>query len=130
MQAVSVFLAEPITLGLLVLLVILVAAIAWRAWKAARISPEELERRRRKRLVAMGKMGDATLVDVHDGLIFYTYAVRGVEYTASQDVSTLKQYLPGDPGAVSGPLWVRYDARNPADSIVIDEEWSGIPSKG
>ena len=124
----SFSLADTATLGLLVVLLILVAVIAWRAWKASRVSPEELERRRRKGLVAVGKMGDANLVDVRDGLIFYSYAVRGVEYTASQDVTRLKDLLPADPSAVAGQLLVRYDVRNPANSIIIDEEWSGIRS--
>jgi hypothetical protein len=129
MPARTLSLAEAITLGLFALLLILVAAMGWRAWKAARVSPEELERRRRKSLVAAGKMGDGNLVDIRDGLIFYSYAVRGVEYTASQDVTRLSEWLPADPGAVRGPLLVRYDVRNPANSIILDEEWSGIRSR-
>ena len=30
-------------------------------------------------------MGDATLIEVRENLVFYSYDVRGVEYTASQD---------------------------------------------
>ncbi len=41
-------------------------------------------------------MGDANLLDIRDDLLIYSYAVRGVEYTASQDISRLKAFLPGD----------------------------------
>jgi hypothetical protein len=120
--------AELITLGLSGVLVVLVTAMGWRTWRASRISPEEIERRRRKALIANGKMGDATLVEFRDNLIFYSYDVRGIEYMASQDVSSLKDSLPPDPDAVVGPVCVRYDARNPANSIIVGEEWSGIRS--
>jgi len=118
--------AEIVTLALLVLLVVLVALIGWRAWKHSRLSPAEVERRRRNMLAAHGKMGDATLLDVRDGMIFYSYDVRGIEYIASQDISALKDLLPTDPCAVVGPVSMKYDARNPANSIIIAEEWSGI----
>jgi hypothetical protein len=76
-------------------------------------------------LVAGGKMGDATLVEIRDELLFYAYLVRGVEYTASQDVSSLRDRVPADLSAV-GPVGVRYDSRNPANSIVVAEQWSGL----
>jgi len=117
--------AESVTLALAGVLVILVAIMGYQAWKRTRITPEERERLRRAALVAGGKMGDATLLEVHDNLLVYSYDVRGVEYTASQDVSALKQFLPTDLAAL-GPLSVKYDARNPANSIVIAEHWSGV----
>lgn len=90
------------------------------------MTPEELERRRRTVLVASGKMGDASLVEIRDDLLFYSYAVRGVGYTASQDVSALRQYLPPDFSVAIGPVFVKYDPRNPANSVVLSEEWSGL----
>ncbi len=117
--------SEWLTLGLAGVLVIILALIGYRAWKNSRISPDELERRRRAMLVSTGKMGDATLVEVRDSLLFYSYDVRGVEYTASQDVSRLEEYLPPEL-PLSGPVVVRYDARNPANSIVVSEEWTGL----
>jgi hypothetical protein len=104
---------------------VLASLLGYWAWKRSRVSPEERERRRRETLVAYGKMGDATLVEVREGHLFYSYDVRGVEYTASQDVSHLMSYIPTDL-AVSGPVVVRYDARNPANSIVVAERWSGL----
>jgi hypothetical protein len=119
--------AEYVSLALGVLLVILASALGYRAWKSSRISPEEVERRRRASLVAQGKMGDALLVEFRDGYLFYSYAVRGVEYTASQDLSFLRDSFPGDLAAM-GPVSLKYDARNPANSIVVAEEWSGLRS--
>lgn len=120
--------AETLTLVLAGVLAVLVGILGYRAWKASRVPPEERERRRRAELVAHGKMGDATLVEVRENLIFYSYDVRGVEYTASQDVSHLKPHLPTE-FSVSGPVSVRYDARNPANSIVVAEQWSGLRAK-
>ena len=108
---------------------VLFGIVAWRAflaWKRSRITPEELERRRRAALNATGKMGDATLLEVRENLVFYSYDVRGVEYTASQDVSALRALLPSDPSAVNGVVYVKYDAKNPANSIILSEEWSGL----
>ena len=63
--------------------------LVYQAWKRSRVSAEERERRRCAHLVAMGKITDAMLVEVHDNLVYYSYSVRGVEYTASQDLSRL-----------------------------------------
>jgi len=106
-------------------LVVVGALVGFRAWRKSRITPEERERRRRAMLVAHGKMGDATLVEERDELVFYSYDVRGVEYTASQDVAHLKPYLPRVL-PLSGPVSVKYDPRNPANSIVLAEQWSGL----
>ena len=117
--------AEWISLSLGGALLVLVGIMGYRAWLKSRITPEERERQRRRALVAGGKMGDAMLTEVRDQFIFYAYLVRGVEYTASQDVSALRERVPLDLSAV-GAVSVRYDPRNPANSIVVAEEWSGL----
>ena len=99
--------------------------MGYRAWKASRVTPEERERRRRALLVASGKMGDASLTEFRDPFLFYAYVVRGVEYTASQDVSAIRDRVPSDLSTVIA-VSVRYDPRNPANSIVVAEEWSGL----
>ena len=121
--------ADTITAALLAALVALLLAIGVRAWRRSRLSPDELERRRRVMLMAKGKMGDASLLDVREDVLVYSYAVRGVEYTASQDISRLRQFLPDEIASLAGHVSVRYDARNPANSIVLAEEWSGLRSK-
>ncbi|HXK01848.1 MAG TPA: hypothetical protein VMS37_05560 [Verrucomicrobiae bacterium] len=124
-ELLSFSLAELITVALATVLAILVALLGYRAYRRSRIAPEERERRRRAWLVATGKMGDATLVEVRDTLLFYSYAVRGVEYTASQDIGALGEKAPSG-YSINGPVSVKYDARNPANSIVAAEEWSGL----
>jgi hypothetical protein len=106
------------------------ARVAYRAWKRSRVSPGELERRRRTALVSQGKMGDATVVELRDDFVLYSYAVRGVAYTASQDLSTLKHLLPQDLDAAIGPVLVKYDGRNPANSIILAEDWCGLRGSG
>ena len=107
-------------------LLIFAIVICYRAWRGARITPEQRERRRRAELTARGKMGDATLTEVREGLLVYSYDVRGAAYTASQDVSTLREHMPQDLSVALGPVIVKYDPKNPANSIVLSEEWSGL----
>jgi hypothetical protein len=112
-------------LALAVVAVTLLAILGYRAWKAARVTPEERERRRRAMLVQRGKMGDAELVEVREDLLFFTYDVRGVEYTASQDISNLKSMVPQDLSSIDA-VAVKYLPENPANSIVLAEEWTGL----
>jgi len=79
-------------------------------------------------LLHVGKMGDASLVDVRDDLLVYSYAVHGVEYTASQDISKLREFLPERVDTLAGHVLVKYDPRNPANSLVLAEKWSGLRS--
>jgi hypothetical protein len=117
--------AEVLTIALGLVLVVLLALMGYRAWLGSRITPEERERRRREALASLGKMGDATLVEVQENVLFYSYDVRGVEYLASQDVATLSEYLPSEL-PVGTPIMVRYDPRNPANSIIVAERWTGL----
>jgi len=117
--------AELITVALAAVLVGLLAVIGYRAWQRSRVTAEERERRRCAQLVVTGKISDAMLVEIRENLVFYSYAVRGVEYTASQDISRLVDKAAVDFAGVSA-MSVRYDPRNPANSIVVAEEWSGL----
>jgi|SRR6266852_7998396 len=108
-----------------------VAAIALAAWGVHRYlknrpTAAELERRRRNDLHRRGKMGDANLLEYREHVVFYSYAIGGVEYTACQDVADLQTLLPTDRWSAIGPASIKYDARNPANSIVLCEEWSGL----
>jgi hypothetical protein len=114
-----------VTLILSIALLAVAGILGYRAWKNSRITPEERERLRRTALAARGKLGDASLVDMRGEMVVYSYAIRGVEYTASQDVSSLREYLPAEE-TLSGPVWVRYDPKNPANSIVLAENWTGL----
>ena len=111
-------------------LVLAGAIFGFRAWRNSRVTPEERERRRRASLVARGKMGDATITEIRGELLFYSYDVRGVEYIASQDLTLLKEYLPTDLSVLIGAVSVRYDPKNPANSIVLAEDWTGLRPHG
>ena len=112
-------------IALAVVAVALLAVFGYRRWKNSRITPEEKERRRRDMLVAHGKIGDAQLVDVSQSLLVFTYTVRGMEYTASQDISLLGDKLPEDLSSI-GPVAIKYMPTNPANSIVLADLWSGL----
>lgn len=90
-------------------------------------SPQERERKRRLDVNARGRTGNATLVDYAGGVFTYMYDVFGMEHLATQDISSLLHLLPDDPGTLVGrPAIVKYLASNPANSIVLCEEWSGL----
>ena len=116
-------------LSLAVAAIAVLAVVGFRHWKASRVTAEERERRRRAMLAARGKMGDAVLVEIREDLVFFTYSVRGVEYTASQDISKLKEQVPQDLSALLA-VGVKYLPKNPANSIVLAEEWSGLRQAG
>ncbi len=108
-----------------------VAAVGLGAWGVyrylkGRLTTAELERRRCNDLHARGKIGDATLLEFREHLVFYSYAIGGVEYAACQDLSDLQTLLPPDRWSTIGPASIKYDPRNPANSIVLCEEWSGL----
>lgn len=108
----------------------LAAGLAWLAvWMAVRNSstPEKREQRRRLAVHATGRLGDALITEVSGDALFYTYSVRGVQYAASQDIGSLRALLPAVPDRLIGSLaGIKYSTRNPANSILICEEWSGL----
>ncbi len=90
-------------------------------------APEEIERRRRLDVNARGRTGHATVLEFQNGVITYTYEMGGTEYFATQDVSAFSTALPPDPETLTGrPAIIKYLARNPANSIVLCETWSGL----
>jgi hypothetical protein len=89
-------------------------------------SPAVRERRRRLDVNARGHMVDATVTDFRGDDLHYSYTVRGVQYAAAQDISAVRDRLPADAGTLIGAATVKYSPRNPANSIVVCEEWSGL----
>jgi hypothetical protein len=106
-----------------------VIAVVIRNYLRGRPTPEELERRRRATIHRMGKMGDGEIIDVETASIVYSYSVAGVVYTASQDLAALQSLLPRDPMTMVGPVSVKFDPRNPANSIVLCEDWTGLRNR-
>ena len=85
---------------------------------------KEDEASRIARLAKTGRMGDGEILDAvtdESGKIIqvtYTYTLAGVQYESSQDLSKNQQersteYAPGR------QIIVRYDPRQPANSIVV-----------
>ena len=89
-------------------------------------TPEKRERRRRLNVNRLGRLGDALITEANDSVIYYSYSIRGVQYTASQDVSALREQLPAEPDRLIGIASLKYAPNNPANSILICEEWSGL----
>jgi hypothetical protein len=89
--------------------------------------PKDKEKHRRFTVNHSGRLGDATITDVADNTIFYSYSVGGVLYAAAQDISQLGEYIPCDPERLAGGVAsLKYSPNNPANSIILCEEWSGL----
>jgi hypothetical protein len=92
----------------------------------ARLTPEKRERKRRLLVHQRGRLGDALITGASADALYYTYSVRGVQYEASQDVTALRDRLPADPERLIGLASMKYATNNPANSILVCEEWSGL----
>jgi hypothetical protein len=92
-----------------------------------RRKPKDKEKRRRLMVNQVGRIGDATITDLQDDTLFYSYSVAGVSYTASQDVAALRDLIPGNVERLIGhAASLKYAPQNPANSILVCEEWSGL----
>jgi hypothetical protein len=89
-------------------------------------NPEKRERKRRLELHRHGRLGDALITEATDAMLYYSYSVRGVQYEASQDINGLRHLLPTEPERLIGPASLKYSSKNPGNSILICEEWSGL----
>lgn len=112
--------------GLLLLAAILLGAALVVTIMRRRKTPLEKELRRRIAVNRSGRLADGLITEVMENTIFFSYTVRGVTYASSQDVSQLRAQLPEDPARLIGPATVKYLMANPANSILICEEWSGL----
>lgn len=89
-------------------------------------SPEKREQKRRLAVHRQGRLGDALITEATGDTLYYSYSIRGVQYTASQDITALRGRLPAEPERLIGVASLKYSPRNPANSILVCEEWSGI----
>lgn len=112
-----------------------VAATIWIIVRLRRPSAEEIEHRRREYLATAGRITDGVLIDartlagdesvsVTPEVLIYSYRLAGVTYDCAQDVSALPELVRG--WRLDQPLQVRYDPRNPGNSVVVAESWSGL----
>ncbi len=97
-------------------------------------SADEVELARRTWLNTVGRITDGTVIDVQEitnanrpaTMLIYQYDVAGVSYEASQDVTYLRQWINLHSCRLGLPTSVKYDARNPGNSMVIAEGWMGL----
>jgi hypothetical protein len=115
-----------IEISLLGALAIVLMAVGTWVFLSARLTAAQREKRRRLTVNRTGRMGDANINDVRDYVLFYSYELRGVAYATSQDVSEFKHLLPAETSQLIGPVEIKYTPNNPANSIIISEQWSGL----
>ena len=108
------------------LAVALIALAVWIVLQVRERSPERRERKRRLFVNQRGRLGDAFITEASETIIYYTYSVQGVQYAASQEITVLRDKLPAEPERLIGVANMKYAVRNPANSILICEEWSGL----
>jgi len=112
--------------------------LAFAGYSLLRRKPKtapDVERERRDWLNTVGRITDGTVIDVQeiaqDGnrastMLIYQYDVAGVSYEASQDVTYLRQWINLHSCRLGLPTSVKYDSRNPGNSMVISEAWVGL----
>ena len=121
----SLTIAQAVIIGAAVSLP-LIAAGGFVLFRSRR-KPKDKEKLRRLDVNANGRLADATITDVSDTVIFYEYSIAGLTYTASQDISQLREMIPPDSDRLIGrPASLKYSTQNPANSILLCEEWSGL----
>jgi hypothetical protein len=125
----------PLRLYSLVLGLLAVALAAYALLRRKPKAADDLERERRNWLNAVGRITDGTVIDVQEintnpnrssTMLIYQYDVAGVSYEASQDVTYLRQWINLHSCRLGLPTSVKYDARNPGNSMVIGEGWMGL----
>ena len=117
----------------LVTIGVAVASYALLRRKPKPANAVELERR--TWLNTVGRITDGTVIDVQEittaadrpaTMLIYQYDVAGVSYEASQDVTYLRQWINLHSCRLGVPTSVKYDSRNPGNSMVIAEGWTGL----
>ena len=104
-----------------------------RRWR--RKSPEEIERLRRLDLNQRGRITVGTVLELLEPpaeapatrLIVYKYEVAGVTYEVGQDCTALAEGLRSTSWLPGQTVSIKYDPKNPSNSIIACEGWSGLP---
>jgi len=118
----------PVSAQIAALCVLVAGLSALTAWIVVRRrgTPEKRERQRRLAVHQRGRIGDAMIKEATGDALYYSYSVGGVQYEASQDITALRDRLPAEPERLIGWSGMKYSSNNPANSILICEEWSGL----
>ena len=119
----------------LVLGIIGLAVVSYALLRRKPKTADDVEFGRRTWLNTVGRITDGTVIDVQEiitklnrpaTMLIYQYDVAGVSYEASQDVTYLRQWINLHSCRLGLPTSVKYDARNPGNSMVIAEGWMGL----
>ncbi len=102
-----------------------------------RITEAEREHIRRNHLAHIGRITDGSITETQwlvpaptesapttPAVLLYRYRIAGVTYECAQDVTHLPEHV--RQVRVDLPIQVRFDPRNPSNSIVVAESWSGL----
>jgi hypothetical protein len=84
------------------------------------------ELRRRLSIHQRGRLGEAYITGFDETALFYSYSIGGVQYETSQDISAIRDRLPVEPERLLGVANMKYMMNNPANSILLCEEWCGL----
>jgi hypothetical protein len=130
------------------------AAIAMIVYAFLRpsVNPEAEERKRRLHLNQIGRIAEGQVVDLVEHapeskgarkglfgasarplsdmrprhLVSYSYAISGVIYHTAQDITGLESQIRLERLVPGQPASIKYDPSNPADSILVADDWSGL----
>lgn len=106
---------------------------AVRRWR--RKSPDEIERLRRNEVNACGRIGFGRILELAEPvpggpagpILLYEYEVAGVTYEAAQSVTAMPEIAAAAPFLPGQTTNVKYDPKQPTNSILACELWCGIP---
>jgi hypothetical protein len=126
---------DPRLIGGIVVVVFIIVGGIWWYIASRRPSAEEIERRRREELALNGRITDGVILDARTlanedsisptpEVLVYSYSLAGLTYNCAQDVSALPDQVLGF--RIDQPVQVRYDPRNPGNSIIVSETWTGL----
>jgi hypothetical protein len=115
---------------------LIAAGTLWYLKLRRRKTPAELERLRRLFLTRHGRITTGEMIDLVEEqessalMLVYRYDVAGVTYEVAQDLSMLPAAAALAARAIGGAVSVRYDMKQPSNSIVVSEDWTGILEPG
>ena len=119
-----------------VVAVLAVTAVVFLAGKWRRENdPDEKERLRRLEVNRNGRITSGEVIDIVDEevapngsrrrFLHYRYTVGAVDFAACQDVTLISARIGDDPQGIVGSVAVKYHNKNPYNSIIVCEHWSG-----
>ena len=120
-----------------VVVAVAIAAVVFLTGKWRRENdPDEKERQRRVEVNRNGRITSGEVVDIIDEelapngarrrFLHYRYSVGAVDFAACQDVTLISERIGDDPRGIVGAVAVKYHNKNPYNSIIVCESWSGL----